>query len=184
MFRTLKKMPVPVAVLIMVVLILVGITLGNNNALKTAANVAEGSFIELQELLPDRAGKAANLVAMCNNLGIASAEAAQLTKAAEALKGAKTPKAVAAADQDLRTAADAVTAALKQTIDALPAQSKEVETRNLNAATDDLYHTTTLLNRAIRTYNGYVAEAQGILSRLPTQFLLRLFGAAPVMYPA
>lgn len=162
----IKKISVSTAIVFMVLCVLVGIVLGNGNALRKAMSTAEQGFVEVAALTDKRRGQAHNLLTLANR-NIADEQATKtLSMAIDNAKKAKKPKEITKADDDIAEATAIVYAALQPVMN----------TSDANLATkvmDELSSVDKQIARAKKAYNNGLKDASEIYRILPAKWLLQ-----------
>ena len=172
MLKKLKELPMPVAAAFLVVCILAGVTLGNRNALVSAAQRPKAEYEALASLALER-GRASNLLVIASRNAPDAPYTKKLAETIESVKNAKSVREVAEADQALTFAATAVEEALSP---AVTPQDKKLMT----GVMDDLASAEHQLARVAGRYNEAVLEVKTVHGKLPAKWLLH--GALPEAY--
>ena len=154
------------AILIMAICILLGVVLGNRNALNQATANAEKGFAEVAEGMKDRIGKAKTLLNKANEYIPGDEATKALIDAIAQAEKAKGQKAVASADAKIANAAANVH-------QALPAAMSAADQRYAVAAWDELVSVDKQINRLKRNYNEGFQEAIDVYRMLPARWLLK-----------
>jgi len=174
MLRKIKGLPVPVAVIIMVICVLVGVALGNANALRAASKGTLEAQAAVRQYSDARAVQAGNMLVLARRIAADSPVTASLEQAIEAHRRAGPIAGVAAANAQL-------TDAVRDARGVLEPLAVETDRRLLTGVVDDFDSGTHLLSRKIGEYNESVQKVRQTLAALPFQFLLQ--GAVPEVYP-
>lgn len=168
MLKKLNGLPKAAGVGILVVCVAFGVTAGNRNALVKAVKRAGENLPAVEQLLSERAGKASNLITLCERYvadGDATAELKSARDALNAALGAGDATAMQSANQKLSGVADAAQIAVRE-------QASAQDQKLLLAAMDELRSSQLQLDRAAGAYNEGIAEAKSVYGKLPTRFLL------------
>lgn len=173
MLKKLKELPIPVAAAFLVVCILAGVTLGNRNALVSAAQRPKAEYEALASLALERGQKASNLLVIASRNAPDAPYTKKLAETIESVKNAKSVREVAEANRALTFAATAVEEALSP---AVTPQDKKLMT----GVMDDLASAEHQLARVAGRYNEAVLEVKTVHGKLPAKWLLR--GALPEAY--
>ena len=174
MLRKIKGMPVSAAVIIMVVCVLVGVALGNANALRAAAKGVADAETAVRQYSQARAIKAGNLLIPAKRLIADDPATAALSRAIDAQKLAKSITKLSEANANL-------TDAVRAMWDVLNPIAVEPDRGPVVGELDVFESETILLKRKVNEYNESVQKVRQTLAALPFKFLLQ--GAVPEVYP-
>lgn len=164
MRNKLNKLPKAAGIAILVICVLLGVTLGNGNALNKAVRRAEKELPAVEQILAERAGKASNLITLCERYIPESDAAAELKEARDDILSAQSAAEMYEANLRLSGLAEAAQIALSTEAD-------QVDQKLLLSAMDELNSSQLQLQRAAKPYNEEIADAQKVYNKLPTRFL-------------
>lgn len=167
MKNKVHTMSAKTAILLMVICILLGITLGNRNALHQAIAKAEQGFADVSLLTDRRVEKAHGLLTLLNRYNPDSDATKALSGAIDRAKKAKNPEAILTADQEI---AEISQVALNE----LPSSmAYAVDETLANGLKDELSTVDRQIARMKRTYNEGFQEAIDVYQKLPTKWLFK-----------
>ena len=164
--KKILRMSTHAAILFMVVCVLLGVVLGNRNALNKAVANAEKGFYVVEERMKDRIGKAKILLSKASEYNPGDGSTKALIDAIAQAEKAKGIKAIAAADTKIADAADDV-------YNAFPSSMNAADRRYVVAAWDEMKSVNNEVLQSKRDFNEGFQEAIEVYRKLPSRWLLK-----------